>query len=119
MFHRYKRDVHTILEQNKKETEEDVEEGNWVKPLHFLQRTQNLTVVGRRTVELAERSLVPVLRRHVCVKENMSSKKKRSEGRSGESVEKAEEIFQAVILSDSFNFRFLPITFETPRVSEL
>lgn len=131
MFHRYKRDVHTILEQNKKETEEDVEEGNWVKPLHFLQRTQNLTVVGgdgrvdgrRKTsgisVELAERSLVPVLRRHVCFKENMSSKKKRSEGRSGESVEKAEEIFQAVILSDSFNFRFLPITFETPRVSEL
>lgn len=104
-----------------------MEEGNWVKPLHFLQRTQNLTVVGgdgrRKTsgisVELAERSLVPVLRRHVCFKENMSSKKKRSEGRSGESVEKAEEIFQAVILSDSFNFRFLPITFETPRVSEL
>lgn len=46
----------------------------------------------------------------------MSSKKKRSEGRSGDSVEKAEEIFQAVILSDSFNFRFLPITLETPRV---
>ena len=46
----------------------------------------------------------------------MSSKKKRSEGRSGESVEKAEEIFQAVILSDSFNLRFLPISLETPRV---
>lgn len=45
----------------------------------------------------------------------MSSKKKRSEGRSGESLEKAEEVFQAVILSDSFNFRFLPITLETPR----
>lgn len=57
--------------------------------------------------------------RHVCfkeIKEVMSSKKKRSEGRSGESVEKAEEIFQAVILSDSFNLRFLPISLETPRV---
>jgi len=48
----------------------------------------------------------------------MSSKRKRNEGKSGESVEKAEEIFQAVILSDSFNFRFLPITLETPRVSK-
>ena len=48
----------------------------------------------------------------------MSSKKKKSDGRSGE-LEKAEEVFQAVILSDSFNFRFLPITLETPRVSEL
>ena len=47
----------------------------------------------------------------------MSSKKKKSEGRSGDSVEQAAEIFQAVILSDSFNFRFLPITLETPRVS--
>lgn len=46
----------------------------------------------------------------------MSSKKKKSEGRSGDSVEQAAEIFQAVILSDSFNFRFLPITLETPRV---
>ena len=48
----------------------------------------------------------------------MSSKKKKSDGRSGE-LEKAEEVFQAVILTDSFNFRFLPITLETPRVSEL
>lgn len=45
----------------------------------------------------------------------MSSKKKKGEGKSGESWEKGEEIFQAVILSDSFNFRFLPITLETPR----
>ena len=60
---------------------------------------------------------VHLRRRHVCFKETMSSKKKRTEGRSGESLEKAEEIFQAVILSDSFNFRFLPITLETPRVS--
>ncbi|CAH3018109.1 unnamed protein product [Porites evermanni] len=44
----------------------------------------------------------------------MSSKKKKSDGRSGE-LEKAEEVFQAVILTDSFNFRFLPITLETPR----
>ena len=48
----------------------------------------------------------------------MSSKKKKGEGKSGESWEKGEEIFQAVILSDSFNFRFLPITLETPRVSD-
>ncbi|XP_020606642.1 translation initiation factor eIF-2B subunit epsilon-like [Orbicella faveolata] len=45
----------------------------------------------------------------------MSSKKKKGEGKSGESWEKGEEIFQGVILSDSFNFRFLPITLETPR----
>lgn len=49
----------------------------------------------------------------------MSSKKKKGEGKSGESWEKGEEIFQAVILSDSFNFRFLPITLETPRVGGL
>ena len=47
----------------------------------------------------------------------MSSKKKKGEGKSGESWEKGEEIFQGVILSDSFNFRFLPVTLETPRVS--
>lgn len=49
----------------------------------------------------------------------MSSKKKKGEAKSGESWEKGEEIFQAVILSDSFNFRFLPITLETPRVGGL
>lgn len=47
----------------------------------------------------------------------MSSKKKKGDGKSGETWEKGEEIFQGVILTDSFNFRFLPITFETPRVS--
>lgn len=46
----------------------------------------------------------------------MSSKKKKGEGK-GESWEKGEEIFQGVILTDSFNFRFLPVTLETPRVS--
>lgn len=45
----------------------------------------------------------------------MSSKKKKGEGKSGESWEKGEEIFQGVILTDSFNFRFLPVTLETPR----
>lgn len=49
----------------------------------------------------------------------MSTKKKKGEGKSGESWEKGEEIFQGVILTDSFNFRFLPVTLETPRVSEV
>lgn len=57
--------------------------------------------------------------RHVCFpSENMSSKKRRGEGKGNESWEKAEDILQGVILADSFDFKFLPITLEKPRVSE-
>ncbi|XP_048578776.1 translation initiation factor eIF-2B subunit epsilon isoform X2 [Nematostella vectensis] len=42
----------------------------------------------------------------------MSSKKKKG---NGESWEKGEEILQAVILADSFNYKFLPVTLEKPR----
>ncbi|KAK3711933.1 hypothetical protein QZH41_009445 [Actinostola sp. cb2023] len=42
----------------------------------------------------------------------MGSRKKRG---GGETWEKGEEILQGVILADSFNFKFLPITLERPR----
>ena len=114
----------TILEPQRG----DVEGKNWVKPLLCLQRSHSIdhrkNFFGfRKSSENVVRldvevwNLILFRRRHVCFKAIMSSKKKKSEGKSGE-VEKAEEIFQAVILSDSFNFRFLPITLETPRVSE-
>lgn len=44
----------------------------------------------------------------------MSTKKKKG---GGETWEKGDEILQGVILADSFNFKFLPITLEKPRVS--
>lgn len=43
----------------------------------------------------------------------MGSKKKKG----GDSWEKEEDSLQGVILADSFNFKFLPITLEKPRVS--
>ena len=48
----------------------------------------------------------------------MPGKKKDSKtGQPSASWEKADETLQAVILTDSFNFRFLPVTLEKPRVS--
>ena len=46
----------------------------------------------------------------------MSSRKKKGEGKTGESWEKSEDVLQAVILADSFNYKFSPITREKPRV---
>ncbi|XP_028397164.1 translation initiation factor eIF-2B subunit epsilon-like [Dendronephthya gigantea] len=46
----------------------------------------------------------------------MPSKKKESKsGQQSASWEKPDDVLQAVILADSFNFRFLPITLEKPR----
>ena len=41
--------------------------------------------------------------------------KKKSNNQSGD-WQKEDEIVQAVIIADSFNRKFAPITFETPRV---
>lgn len=47
----------------------------------------------------------------------MGSRKKKGDGKGGgESWEKSEDILQAVVLGDSFNYKFLPITREKPRV---
>lgn len=48
----------------------------------------------------------------------MPNKKKESKsGQQSASWEKAEDVLQAVVLADSFDCRFLPITLEKPRVS--
>ena len=50
----------------------------------------------------------------------MPSKKKESKsGQQSASWEKPDDVLQAVILTDSFNYRFLPITLEKPRVGIL
>jgi translation initiation factor eIF-2B subunit epsilon len=47
----------------------------------------------------------------------MPSKKKDSKsGQPSASWEKPDDVLQAVVLADSFNYRFLPITLEKPRV---
>lgn len=45
----------------------------------------------------------------------MSKKDKGRKGGEGESRWDAEDVLQAVVIADSFNFRFLPITIEKPR----
>ncbi|CAB4007455.1 translation initiation factor eIF-2B subunit epsilon-like, partial [Paramuricea clavata] len=46
----------------------------------------------------------------------MPSKKKDSKsGQPSASWEKPDDVLQAVVLADSFNYRFLPITLEKPR----
>jgi translation initiation factor eIF-2B subunit epsilon len=50
----------------------------------------------------------------------MPNKKKESKsGQQSASWEKPDDVLQAVVLADSFNYRFLPITLEKPRVSEV
>ncbi len=46
----------------------------------------------------------------------MSTKKKRGGGGAGEDF-KQEDVLQAVVIADSFNVRFAPITNDKPRVS--
>ena len=43
-------------------------------------------------------------------------KKGPKSGQQSASWEKPDDVLQAVILADSFNYRFLPITLEKPRV---
>ncbi len=40
---------------------------------------------------------------------------KKEKGKKGEAKWNAEDVVQAVVIADSFNFRFLPITMEKPR----
>lgn len=45
----------------------------------------------------------------------MSKKDKARKGGDGDGKWDTEDVFQAVVIADSFNFRFLPITIEKPR----
>lgn len=52
------------------------------------------------------------------LKTKMPNKKKDAKsGNQNASCEKPNDVLQAVILADSFNWRFSPITLERPRVS--
>lgn len=46
-----------------------------------------------------------------------NKKKDPKSGNQNASCEKPNDVLQAVILADSFNWRFSPITLERPRVS--
>ena len=43
---------------------------------------------------------------------------KRAKGKGDNSLEQ-EDVLQAVVIADSFNSRFAPVTFERPRVREI
>ena len=45
----------------------------------------------------------------------MAANTKRNKGK-GDSILQQEDVLQAVVLADSFNVRFAPITLERPRV---